>query len=109
MAETKPQQLFTESQIEEFRHAFEFFDKVRNIEFIFIYYPRHIPNALSIAPFVHSIHPTYLQDRDGTITYQEFGEILRKLGQNPKDSQLRDMMSKVIYLLRSIINHLEII
>ena len=37
MAETKPQQLFTESQIEEFRHAFEFFDKVRNITFIFVY------------------------------------------------------------------------
>ena len=47
MAETKPQQLFTESQIEEFRHAFEFFDKVRNITFIFVYYLKHI-NALSI-------------------------------------------------------------
>ena len=42
MAETKPQQLFTESQIEEFRHAFEFFDKVRNIPFIFVYHPKHI-------------------------------------------------------------------
>ena len=42
MAETKPQQLFTESQIEEFRHAFEFFDKVRNIIFIFVYHPKHI-------------------------------------------------------------------
>ena len=50
MAETKPQQLFTESQIEEFRHAFEFFDKVRNITFIFVYYLKHI---LSIALFVH--------------------------------------------------------
>ena len=38
MAETKPQQLFTESQIEEFRHAFEFFDKVRDITFIFVYH-----------------------------------------------------------------------
>ena len=52
MAETKPQQLFTESQIEEFRHAFEFFDKVRDIPFIFVYYPKRI-NALSIALFVH--------------------------------------------------------
>ena len=42
MAETKPQQLFTESQIEEFRHAFEFFDKVRDITFIFVYYFKHI-------------------------------------------------------------------
>ena len=42
MAETKPQQLFTESQIEEFRHAFEFFDKVRNIIFIFVYHLKHI-------------------------------------------------------------------
>ena len=50
MAETKPQQLFTESQIEEFRHAFEFFDKVRDITFIFVYYFKH---TLSIALFVH--------------------------------------------------------
>ena len=51
MAETKPQQLFTESQIEEFRHAFEFFDKVRNGTFISIYYPKHIASIVSL--FVH--------------------------------------------------------
>ena len=45
MAETKPQQLFTESQIEEFRHAFEFFDKVRNIPFIFVYHSKHNKNC----------------------------------------------------------------
>ena len=58
MAETKPQQLFTESQIEEFRHAFEFFDKVRNITFIFVYYPKHITPYLLPFLYTKNILPT---------------------------------------------------
>ena len=36
-----------------------------------------------------------MQDQDGTISTSEFGTILRSLGQNPKDTDLREMMSKV--------------
>ena len=39
----------------------------------------------------HSI----IQDGDGTISVSEFGTILRSLGQNPKESELREMMNKV--------------
>ncbi|KAG5645669.1 hypothetical protein DXG03_005507 [Asterophora parasitica] len=35
------------------------------------------------------------KDNDGTITHEELGTIMRKLGQNPSDSELRDMIREV--------------
>ena len=36
------------------------------------------------------------EDGDGTISATEFGTILRSLGQNPKEDELKDMMSRVM-------------
>ena len=86
---------FTDTQIEEFKHAFALFDKV--IQIIIKY---HLTYQLSYKIVIKYINLTVkffntLQDGDGTISVVEFGTILRSLGQNPKESDLKDMMAKV--------------
>ena len=85
---------FTDTQIEEFKHAFALFDKVIQIiiKYLLIYqfYKIVIKYINLTVKFFNT-----LQDGDGTISVVEFGTILRSLGQNPKESDLKDMMAKV--------------
>ena len=88
---------FSDKQIEDFRHAFEFFDKVSSYLILYFAYAPKKCMTLRIN-CIDNLILCFHQNGDGSITSREFESILRGLGHTHEEAHIRTMMSKVSYL-----------
>ncbi|RUO96081.1 calmodulin, partial [Jimgerdemannia flammicorona] len=81
----------TKDQIEEYREAFQLFDKIMYASYI----TREEHNRAHTIPRRSLRVCTDLQNDDGTISAEELGNVLNSFGMTPTASELNDMINEV--------------